>query len=104
MSKLALFIKTRTKSGKRDDVHRLWEEHLKARAEANDHQQVYFFCCDNNDPDVFFLFELYDDASALQQNAQADWFANYMAEVGPLIDGPPEVHQGTPVWSKGAPL
>ncbi len=35
MAKVALFIKTKTKSGKRDEVRNLWERHLKVRAEAN---------------------------------------------------------------------
>ncbi len=86
MAKVALFIKTRSKSGKRDEVRDLWEQHLKARAEANIAQEVYFFCYDNEDPDKFLLFEVYNDPAALDENARSDWFAAYMEEVGPLLD------------------
>ena len=94
-------IKTRTQRGRRDDVRRLWEDHLKPRAEANPVQEVYFFCEDDHDPDVFFLFELYSDRDVFEENAQASWFADYMAKVGPLLAGAPEVWMGTPYWSKG---
>ena len=102
MAKVALFIKTKTKPGKRDDVRNLWEQYLKSRAEANTAQELYVFCYDNNDPDTFLLFEVYNDPAALDENAKSDWFASYMEKVGPLLDGMPEVNMTTPVWAKGA--
>ena len=102
MTKVALFIKTKTKSGKRNEVRELWEKFLKGRAEANDAQELYFFCNDNNDPDTFLLFEVYSDPAALAKNATTEWFAAYMESVGPLLDGMPEVHMTTPIWAKGA--
>ena len=102
MTKVALFIKTKTKPGKRDEVRELWEKFLKGRAEINDAQELYFFCNDNNDADTFLLFEVYSDPVALAKNATTEWFAAYMEAVGPLLDGMPEVHMTTPVWAKGA--
>ena len=102
MAKVALFIKTKTKSGMRDEVRNLWEQHLQARAEANTAQELYFFCYDNNEPDTILLFEVYNDPAALDDNAKSDWFAAYMEAVGPLLDGMPEIDMTTPVWVKGA--
>lgn len=102
MAKVALFIKTKTQSGKRDEVRGLWEQHLKARAEANAAQELYVFCYDNNDRDTFLLFEVYNDPAALDENAKSDWFAAYLEAVGPLLDGMPEIHMTTPIWAKGA--
>jgi len=34
-------------------------------------------------------------------SAQAPWFAEYMAAVGPLLAGEPDVAMATPRWSKG---
>jgi hypothetical protein len=44
MTKVALFIKIKTKPGKRDEVRELWEKFLKGRAEAKDAQELYTFC------------------------------------------------------------
>lgn len=104
MTKLALFIHTRTKPGKRGDLQALWEKHLKARAEANPGQEVYFFCTDNHDPDALHLFELYADPKQLEANANQPWFADYMAEAEPLLAEPPTVAVTTPAWAKGAVL
>ena len=91
MAKVALFIKSKTKPGKRDDVRRLWEKHLKGRAEANPAQETYYFCYDNDDPDTFLLFEVYNDPAVMAENAQAEWFASYMEDVGPMMEGYPVV-------------
>ena len=101
MAKLALFIKSRTQPGKRAEVRSFWEEHLKPRAEANPAQKVYFFCEDDQDPEVFYLFELYNDRNEFTANAQQPWFADYMARVGLLLDGQPEIGMSTPYWVKG---
>jgi quinol monooxygenase YgiN len=102
MTKVALFIKIKTKPGKRDEVRELWEKFLKGRAEAKDAQELYFFCNDNNDADAFLLFVVYSAPVALAKNATTKWFAAYMESVGPLLDGMPEVYMKTPVWAKGA--
>jgi quinol monooxygenase YgiN len=101
MGELAMIIKTRTQPGKRDEVRRLYEELLVPRAERNEAQEVIVWCADQHDPDTFYLFEIYRDAAALGANAQADWFADYMARVGPLLAAEPEVSMATPGWSKG---
>ncbi len=101
MQKLAVIVKTKTKPGKRDEAYALWEAHLKSRAAANPAQETYFFCYDNDDEDTFHLFEVYNDPSSLAENAQSTWFASYMAEVFPLLDGPPAFSQATPKWIKG---
>jgi quinol monooxygenase YgiN len=44
---------------------------------------------------------VYRDPDALQQAAQAPWFADYMGEVGPLLAGEPEVTMASPVWATG---
>lgn len=100
MEQLALFIKTKAKPGKRDEVRSLWEVHLKPRAESNDAQEVYFYCYDDNDTDTLYIFEYYTDREVFEANAQEGWFAEYMKEVGPLLAEPPEVGITTPIWIK----
>lgn len=101
MSKLAMIIKTRTRPGKREDVANLYREHMAPRAKANDDQEVVVWCDDAHDPDVFYLFEIYSNQEAMGANAQAPWFADYMAAVGPLLAAEPEVGMATTSWSTG---
>ena len=54
-----------------------------------------------DDADAFFLFEVYSNAEAFGANAAAPWFAEYMAQAGPLLAGEPEVAMATPLWSTG---
>ena len=99
-----MMIRIRVKPGRRDEWRRLWGEHLRARAEANPGQELYLVVDDAADADVVHLFELYGDPAEMQRNAAAQWFADYMARVGPLLAETPVVATGTPVWAKGAPI
>lgn len=83
MDGICLFLKVRTKDGKRDTVRRLWEKYLKQRAYENENQIAYYYCFDNQDPNMICMFEHYSNPEELQINAQADWFQNYMKEVMP---------------------
>ena len=101
MGKLAMFIKSKAKPGKRDELQSLYQELLAPRAMQNDSQEVVVWCVDQHDPDTFYLFEIYTDAAAMGANAEAPWFADYMARAGNNLAAEPEVGMATPVWSKG---
>lgn len=104
MSKLAVMVEGRAQPGKREEVRQLFEAHLAPRALANAEQPIVVWCADNGDPDAFYLWEVYADASAMEANARAPWFGTYMAAVGPLLSGQPEVTTATPLWVKPASL
>ena len=101
MSKLAMIIRSTAQPGKRDELYELYQQHLAPRAEANDAQEVVVWCADQQDPDVFVLFEIYRDAEALGANAGAEWFAEYMQSAMPLLAGEPQVTMAAPMWSSG---
>ena len=101
MSKVAMIVKTKTQPGKRGEVAALYQEHLAPRAETNDEQEVVVWCDDAQDPDTFYLFEIYANQEAMGANAQSAWFGEYMAAVGPLLAGEPEVGMAAPTWSTG---
>ena len=101
MGKLALIIKSRTQPGRREDVYRLYREHMAPRAESNEAQEVVVWCDDAADADRFYLFEMYRDQESFGVNAQAPWFAEYMAQAGPLLAAEPEVVMASPVWATG---
>jgi quinol monooxygenase YgiN len=104
MTKMTLILSIKTKPGRRADLRALWNEHLRARVEASDAQELYLFCEDAEDPDVVRLVEVYNDPAAIQANAQAPWFAAYMEAAAPLLAGPPDLARGETVWAKGVAL
>ncbi|MGD2101469.1 MAG: antibiotic biosynthesis monooxygenase [Acidimicrobiia bacterium] len=101
MGELALIVTSTAKDGKRDEIRGLYEELMAPRAVDNPSQEVVVWCADQHDPNTFYLFEIYTDAAAMGANAQADWFGEYMARVGPLLAGEPTVAMATPMWTKG---
>ena len=46
------------------------------------------------------MMEVYETRAAFEQNAGQQWFADYMREAMPLIEGQPDVHMAQPVWVK----
>lgn len=99
--RIGLFVRTRTKPGQRALARKAWEELMKPGVDSNAQQPVYFFCEDNDDDDVFCLFEIYENRASFERAAESRRFAEYMARIGPLLDGPPEVNITKPVWAKG---
>ena len=101
MPKLAILINSRTQPGKRPEVFAAYRQHMAPRAEENEAQEVVVWCDDATDPDSFFLFEIYANEADFQANAQAPWFAEYMAAVGPLLAEEPSVTMASPTWATG---
>lgn len=101
MSKVMMVVKSKAQPGKRAAVHDLWLKHLQSAAEANSNQELILYSFDTNDPDTFYLVELYSSQSAMEQNGQNPAFWAYMQEAMPLLDGQPEVMLATPAWTKG---
>lgn len=100
MGEVSLFMTIRTQPGQRDELISLWEKHLKDRAAENDAQVRYVIARDLADPDVIRITEVYATQAAFEENSQAPWFADYMAEAGPLIVGQPDFAMATPHWVK----
>jgi quinol monooxygenase YgiN len=101
MSKTALFIKHKALPGKRDEVRRVWEKHLQRRIADGAHE-AYFYCYDDQDPDMICVFQLYGDPSGPKDFVRAPWYPAYEEEVGPLLTGESEFRSATPMWIKGA--
>jgi quinol monooxygenase YgiN len=101
MTKAALFIRHKALPGRREDVRRVWEKHLRPAIQENAGHHAYYYCYDDTDPDTICVFQLYSDQSALQAFARGPWFAAYNAEVSPLLTGESEFRAATPAWTKG---
>lgn len=100
VQKLAIMVNGKAQPGKRDDVRRLFEQHLAPRAASHHAREIVVWCADASDSNAFYLFEVYRDASAME--ADALWFGGYIAAVGTLLAGMPETNTAVPGWTKPA--
>jgi quinol monooxygenase YgiN len=97
----ALFIRHQAQPGKREEVRRVWEKHVKPRASANPNHLAYYYCYDDKDSDVVLVFQLYKDAASSQDFMKGDWYSDYVKEVGQFVAKPPVISSATPIWAKG---
>lgn len=100
MSKTALFVRHTALPGRRSDVQRIWEQHVKPRAEANPDHEGYYFCHDDSDPDVICVFQVYSSEAALKAFVGGDWYPGYLAEIAQVVAAPPTLSQASLVWAK----
>jgi quinol monooxygenase YgiN len=102
MAAHALFVRHKTQPGRRDDVRTVWERHMRPSIESNPGHDAYFYGFDDNDPDSICAFQQYASVEASRAFLETAGYAAYLADVTPLLAGPPEVAVITPVWVKGA--
>src|SRR5688572_6297130 len=102
MAQTALFVSHKAKPGRRDDVRRVWENHVKPHVQANPAHVAYYFCYDDQDPDVISVFQLYSDRDAMKAFIAGEWYPAYIEEVSRLVTEPPRVMPATLVWTKGS--
>lgn len=100
MNKVALFIRHVSLPGKRDEVREVWERHMRPRIETNKAHEAYFYCYDNNNPDVICVYQQYSDLESSQAFLKTLSYAEYLKEVDALLASQPEVTSATPVWIK----
>jgi hypothetical protein len=66
--------------------------------------KLVIWCDDDQDPDTFYLFEIYANREEQLTNADAPWFAEYLAAAAPLLTPGAEFVSATPRWSTGFPI
>ncbi len=96
----AIFLTHQTQPGRRDDVHTVWDRHLRPAIEANPDHLAYWYCFDPDDTDIIRVFQLYTDADAATAFLHTAAYRDYLAAVEPLLDGPPTVHPADIGWAK----
>jgi quinol monooxygenase YgiN len=101
---LTIVVKGRVKAGARDELFALHQRLAAPRAMENEAMPLVMWIADNKDDDVFYLIELYADASRLEGDMHAPWLADYLAKTNEVMDGEPEVSFGALRWAKGVSL
>ena len=95
-----LFIVHRALPGRRDDVQRVWETHMRPAVATNPGHLAYAYTFDDADPDVIRVFQHYasrEDSAAFLAGTS---YAAYARAVEPLLAGAPELHAVTVCWTK----
>jgi quinol monooxygenase YgiN len=96
----ALFIRHKAHPGKRVEVRRIWEKYVKPRAASNPQHQAYYFCYDQEDPNVISVFQLYSDVEASRRFISEPWYNEYLRELHPFTAERPTISMCDVVWAK----
>lgn len=78
----------------------LWETMTKPHSAENNNVEFSCYAFADQDPDTIILFEVLAGEEILTSLYQEEWFKEYLAKMGPLLAGPPEILTGPPVWIK----
>jgi len=100
MSRIALFIRHQAQPGRREDVQRIWEKHMKPRVISNPAHEAYYFCYDASDPDVVRVFQLYSSEEASREFLRGLWYLAYLAEILEVVVALPEISLAKLIWEK----
>lgn len=100
MSKVAVAVKLKIKSGQRDAFTEAVKPGL-ATAQGEAATLTYIFHHDAVDADVVWFYELYADQDAFQAHMGSDAFKIFSKSLAEFIDGAPEFSLLTPIGGKG---
>ncbi len=99
-TKVGLFVRHQAKPGKRDEIQRVWKQFVQPHVQSNQAHEAYYFCFDNNDPDVVCAFQVFKDKDSLDTFLASDWYPDYLNQVGECIAEPPLLTETSVVWDK----
>ena len=100
MSKISLIAKLTAVDGKATDLETALRGVIAAAAEEAG-LEVYSAHAANDEPGVFYFFELYQDQAAVDVHGKGDGMRAAMGAFGGLLAGRPEITRITPVAAKG---
>lgn len=98
--KVALLVRHQAKAGQRDRIQEIWKSFVQPKVISNTAHEQYFFCFDNNDPDVVCAFQIFSSKKALQDFLASDSYPGYLAQVGEVIQKAPEITEASIQWKK----
>lgn len=100
MSKISLIAKLTAVEGKEAELEAALRGVVEAAAEE-DGLEVYSAHSADDEPGVYYFFELYRDQEAKDVHGKGDAMRAAMGAFGGLLAGRPEITMMTPVVAKG---
>ena len=103
MSKIAVMAKLVAAEGKGDELEAVLSKMLPV-VEGEEGTLAYALHRANDNPDVFWFYELYTDEAALGAHSSSDAMKEMFGSLAGLLEGRAELIVSTPVGGKGLPL
>lgn len=100
MSKISLIAKLTAAEGKSSEVEAVLANVI-AAAEEEDGLEVYSAHAANDEPGVYYFFELYRDDEAKAVHGKGEAMRAAMGAFAGLLGGRPEIITMTPIAAKG---
>ena len=100
MSKIALIAKLTAADGKAAEFEEALHQ-VTAAADEEAGLEVYSVHREDDEPGVYYFFELYTDQGALDAHGKGEQMRAAMGAVGGLLAGRPEITKLSPVAAKG---
>ena len=100
MSKISLIAKLTAADGKSSELEAALANVI-AAAEEEEGLEVYSAHAANDDPGVYYFFELYRDDEAKAVHGEGDAMRGAMGAFGGLLGARPEIITMTPIAAKG---
>ena len=82
---IAVIVDFEAQPGKADEVREALLTQARNSLEQEPGCRHFDVCQDSENPHVFFLYELYDDAAAVEAHGQTDYYAAFRATIDPLV-------------------
>ncbi len=100
MSKISVIAKLTAADGREDDLEAALAT-LTAAADEEAGLEIYSVHRAEDEVGVYYFFEVYRDAGAMDAHGKGDGMKAAMGAVGGLLAGRPEIIMMTPVAAKG---
>lgn len=81
-----IIVKTELKSGQRDAFLPLMLDNAAASVREEPGCHVFDVIEDRDQPDTFYLYEIYDDSDALEAHKLTPHYKNTRAQINPMIE------------------
>lgn len=82
----AIIVDFVAKPGKGPDVKEILRTQASNALEKEPGCRYFDICEDPDDPDTFFLYELYDDEAAVKAHGEYEHYAAFRAAIDPLLE------------------
>lgn len=100
MSRVAMMVKLPAAPGKGNEMAAALDVAI-GHTMKESGTRYYISHADASNPDVIWMYELYDTQADADAHSGSDWFKEWMPSVGPLLGGKPEFISLRPLNGKG---
>ena len=83
---IAVIVDFEASPGKADELREALQTQARNSLEKEPGCRHFDVCQDAENPHVFFLYELYDDAAAVEAHGKTEHYAAFRATIDPIVE------------------